>query len=163
MDFFKPVQRFAGQIFGAGIGPQGTGKAAATGTVKETVTEDKSLIDKASGVITGIGGAFVPALGLIDDTVNAVKGIGGIAGGGTATAKGAAALNTATSATGAATTFGPLATYGPIAPIAGISTAIGVPAAKRMTSDEIRKPDIDEYKKMQSWFGHDRNKPRNEI
>jgi hypothetical protein len=166
MDFFRGLSglgRKAGQVFGVGVGPTGTGKAAATSSVKEAVTEDKNLIDQVGGVVTGIGGAFVPALGLLDDAVNTVKGLGSIGGATTVGTKGGAVLNTAASATGAATSMGPLATYGPIAPIVGISTAIGVPAAERMTNDSIRKPDIDKYKAMQSWFGHDRNKPRNQV
>ena len=163
MGIFRGIQRFAGDVFGANIGPKGTGTAATAGTVKEAVTQDKNLIDQVGSVVTGVGGAFVPALGLLDDAVNTVKGLGSLGAATGAGAKGGAAINTAASATGAATSIGPLATYGPLAPILGVSTAIGVPAGQRMTNDDIRKPDIDEYKQMQSWFGHDRNKPRNQV
>ena len=129
------------------MGPEGTGKAATTTAIKDSVSGENDFLQQAQNVIGAVGGAFVPALGLLDDSVNAIRGFGTAIGKGSVGAKGGAALNGTSSAVGAMTSVGPLSTYGPIAPIVGISTAIGVPAGQRMTDDKICREDADMYRK----------------
>ena len=152
MDISK-IKRMAGDVWeGFSENFLNHGAKANAGTLEtiKSVGADGEKVDWNQTALdvgrAGLAGLH-PALGALDDSIdlaNHTKDIGNT--GASLQQRSASVMRGLQSAAGLATAAGPLAPAAPFLAIPGTAIAIGVPAAERMTNDEIRRPDIEAYR-----------------